>query len=256
MKIQPAPSPLSPAPHNRYAVNLPHFSGPLDLLLHLIERNQLDITAISLSAVTDQYLAQVERLKGDRVAQLMDFILIGARLLVIKSRALLPRPPVAPDEEEIEDPAEGMARQLREYKRYKEVANWLGRREAQGLRTYLRLAPPPKLESRLDLSGVTLDTLIAAMEDALKRGQRLDESVSVARRPRAYTIERQTAHLRRCLRASGSLSFRQALSEAVTWAELSMTLLALLEMVKLQEVAVRQDAPFGPIMLTGLAAAI
>ena len=78
-----------------YKIEVPAFSGPLDLLLHLIERNELDITSISLTAVTEQYLAQIEQFKADRMELLVDFLIIGARLLVIKSRALLPQLPQA-----------------------------------------------------------------------------------------------------------------------------------------------------------------
>ena len=93
-----------------YKIDLPTFSGPLDLLLHLIERNELDITAISLAAVTDQYLEQIDKLRDQRLEQLMDFLVIGAKLLVIKSRALLPQLPgdFSEDDEE-EDPAETLA---------------------------------------------------------------------------------------------------------------------------------------------------
>ncbi|MCK5923987.1 MAG: segregation/condensation protein A, partial [Methylococcales bacterium] len=86
-----------------YKISVPTFAGPLDLLLHLISRSELDITAISLVEVTDQYLAQVEAMKQGRISELIDFIVIGARLVLIKSRALLPAPPVAIEGEEEED---------------------------------------------------------------------------------------------------------------------------------------------------------
>ena len=78
---------------NQYRVELPVFNGPLDLLLHLIEREELDITAVSLVQVTGQYLSQVRQLGEEQMEHLIDFISIGARLVLIKSRALLPRPP-------------------------------------------------------------------------------------------------------------------------------------------------------------------
>ncbi|MFO7681675.1 MAG: segregation/condensation protein A, partial [Chloroflexota bacterium] len=129
-----------------YKIDLPAFAGPLDLLLHLIDRDEMDITAISLIQVTSQYLRQIEAMKEDRVEHLIDFLVIGARLSLIKSRALLPKIPALPgDEEDDEDLAEALIRQLREYKRFKQAAQWLGEREEAGLRTYLRVAPPPKL---------------------------------------------------------------------------------------------------------------
>jgi segregation and condensation protein A len=111
-----------------YRIDLPAFSGPLDLLLHLIERQELDITAISLVQVTEQYLAQIEQLKENRIDELIDFLVIAARLVLIKSRALLPQTPVIIEGEEEEDPAEALVRQLRQYKRFKQAAAWLAAR--------------------------------------------------------------------------------------------------------------------------------
>lgn len=133
---------------SQYDIAVPTFEGPFDLLLHLIERDELDITVLSLAGVTDQYIRQVEALKEDKVPQLIDFIVIGARLAQIKSRALLPAPPVvlAGDEDE-EDPAEALIRQLKMYKQFKEAAANLRKRDEAGLRTYLRVAPPSKSRS-------------------------------------------------------------------------------------------------------------
>lgn len=127
----------------QYKIDLPEFAGPLDLLLHLIERQELDITSISLVNVTEQYLKQVESLKQNRIEHLIDFLVLAARLVLIKSRALLPQSPIVIEgEEDEEDPAEALIRQLREYKRFKEAAQWFQTREEEGLRTYLRVAPP------------------------------------------------------------------------------------------------------------------
>jgi segregation and condensation protein A len=234
-----------------YRIEVPAFAGPLDLLLHLIERNELDVTAISLSAVTEQYLEQVEQLKQERVEHLIDFIVIGARLVLIKSRALLPPVPSALlDEEEEEDPAEALARQLREYKRFKEAAAWLGEREASGLRTYLRIAPPPKLESRLDLTGVTVESLISAVQAALERGDQMEESVAVAVKKRTMTIEGQMNKLRNWIKANQHVFFHELLSDR-NRVEISITLLAVLELIKRYEVDAIQPDLFGPIEIRG-----
>ncbi|GAB4160632.1 MAG: ScpA family protein [Candidatus Promineifilaceae bacterium] len=236
----------------RYTIELPAFAGPFDLLLHLIERNELDITAISLSQVTAQYLEQIEQLKQDRrIEHLIDFIVIGARLALIKSRALLPHnPAVRLDDPEEEDPAEALARQLREYKQFKQAAAWLRQREEQGWRTYLRVAPPPKIESRLDLSGVTLHTLQQALQTALARVEKSAESVSLTTR-RRITIEGQIDLLRRTLRG-GALPFHELLSAEVTTVEVCITLLAVLELIKRSEITATQSELFGPIWLEPL----
>jgi segregation and condensation protein A len=230
-----------------YEIQLPVFAGPLDLLLNLIEQNKLDITAVSLVAVTDQYLEQIRQFSGEQLEQLMDFLAVGARLLLIKSRALLPQPPEIPDADEEEDPAEALARQLREYRRYKYAAAHLEARERLGLQTYLRVAPPPTLEHTLDLSGIDLDTLLLALRSAYDRADLKEDSVSVAVKHRTVTIEDQIRLLRRRVIATGRVAFNDLLSRRTTWSEVSVTLLAVLELIKRHEVNAYQPELFGPI---------
>lgn len=231
-----------------YRIELPVFTGPFDLLLHLIERETLDITAISLAQVTAQYLAQVESLKQNRIDHLIDFLVVAARLVLIKSRALLPQPPAVPAGEEEEDPAEALVRQLREYKRFKTAAAWLRDREEAGLRTYLRVAPPPRpqVESRLDLSGVSIQTMIDALLEVLARSETREESVTVVQ-PRRVTIEGQLRHVRRRIQEDQRLPFRALLSDRPDRVEVAVTLLAILELIKRREITARQEALFGPI---------
>src|SRR5512136_261695 len=144
-----------------YTVATPVYEGPLDLLLQLIEHAELDITALALAQVTDQFLNYIHRMQvpADEISA---FLVVAAKLLQIKSEALLPRPPIREAGEE--DVGEALARQLQIYKRFKELSNWLDAREARHLRTYLRVAPPLKIEGRLDLSDITLADLMAAAE--------------------------------------------------------------------------------------------
>lgn len=232
-----------------YQIELPAFAGPLDLLLHLIERQQLDITTISLYRVTEQYLAHMEKLDEDRIEHLVDFLVMAARLLLIKSRALLPRPPISSDLEEEEDPAEALVRQLRQYKQFKMAAGWLMVREENGLRTYLRVAPPPKLEGKLDLADITVGTLMAAMQAALSRAGEREESVSLAR-PRRVTMEGQMSRLRYRLRKGKAALFEELLPTNANRVEVAITLLAVLELIKRREIVARQPALFGPIEIT------
>jgi segregation and condensation protein A len=237
-----------PAP--AYQIDLPVFSGPFDLLLHLIERQELDITAVSLLKVTQQYLAQVERLKENKIEQLIDFLVIGARLTLIKSRALLPQMTRSySDDEEEEDPAEALTRQLRLYKQFKAAANWLGNREKEGWRAYLRLAAPPPMENRLDLTGVNATTLATAVQAALSRTERQEESVSLVQR-RTLTIEGQMGHLRQTLQRRPRLTFGELLSAQPNREEVSVTLLAVLELLKRREAQVAQSWLLGPIQIT------
>lgn len=245
---------MTPPPAaNAVAVDLPAFSGPLDLLLHLIERQELDITAISLTAVAEQYLAQMATFQDQKIEHLIDFLVIGARLVLIKSRALLPQNPVTiAGEEEEEDPAAALIRQLRRYKRFKEAAAWFQARETAGLRTYLRVAPPPRLEGKLDLSGVTAETLLAAVRNALSRAAEREESVIIVR-PRRITIEGQMSRLRRQVSRRTTIGFAELLSNQATRVEVAVTLLAVLELMKRREIRAEQPEPFGPIAIAATA---
>ncbi|HSH01502.1 MAG TPA: segregation/condensation protein A [Anaerolineae bacterium] len=233
-----------------YKIDLPEFEGPLDLLLHLIERQELDITAISLANVTEQYLAHLQQLKEKKVEHMIDFLVIAARLVLIKSRALLPANPVViVGEEEEEDPAEALIRQLRQYKRFKQAASWLQSREEAGLRTYLRLAPPPKVEPKLDLSGVTAVTLRQAVLDALARTSETSENGMKIVEPRRITIEGQLRHVRQQIKLRQQATFAELLSDQRDRVEISITLLAVLELMKRREIKAEQLDMFGPINL-------
>src|SRR5262245_19321927 len=148
-----------------YTVQLPAFEGPLDLLLRLIEREELDITTIALAQVADEYLAQGRPMATPDPAALSAFLVIAGRFLVIKARALLPRPagPRGPDEPI--DEGEDLARQLREYQRYKQAAALLRTWDEQGRRAYTRIAAPPPALPRLNAPlDVTLGEMIAAVQ--------------------------------------------------------------------------------------------
>ena len=231
-----------------YEVRLPLFEGPLDLLLHLIEREELDITKISLAQVTDQYLAYISRLEELHPETLADFLVIAARLLLIKSQVLLPRPEAQPPAVDEEDPGEALARQLREYKQFKEVARYLGDRAVSGIRTFVRIAPPPKLPRRLDLSNVTLDDLWTAWRQALL-AQSQDEDLRVPSPQPTITIDDKMALLRRRLAQQERITFSSLLAEAHSRLEVIVTFLALLEMFKSQEITLHQESLFGEIFI-------
>lgn len=232
------------AAESPYAVQLPVYEGPLDLLLELIERAELDITRIALAQVTDQYLEYLRRAPVHDLADLAAFLVMAARLLQIKSEALLPRPPTREPGEE--DPGDALARQLIAYKKYKQVAVLLAEREAAGLRTHLRLAPPPSIEPKLDTRGLSIEALRRAMMELLleaTRGPALDEVV----RPSVVRIRDKIQRLLEELRRHGRTTFRQMLVEARSRLEIVISFLAVLELVKRQQVVVNQAELFGDI---------
>ncbi len=236
-----------------YEVQLPVFQGPLDLLLHLIEREELDITKVALAQVTDQYLAYIAILKEIEVEFLTDCLVVAAKLLLIKSQALLPRPPPSVVNEEEEDIGDQLARQLRAYKQFKMVANLLQDRESEGLRGFVRLAVSPKLEPRLSLGDVSLVDLVAAVHQALAE-QPAEPAVGEIVAPLTVTVGQQIALIRRQLNRQRKTSFRHLLRRGASRLEIIVTFLALLELVKQYEIDVRQEILFGEITIAAGAA--
>ncbi len=233
----------------KYTVSTPVFEGPLDLLLNLIESAELDITSVSLAMVTDQYLERIRSLKDMNAEEISAFLVIAAKLIQIKSEALLPRPPVREAGEE--DPGEALARQLRLYKKFKEVAAWLKERDSQNLRSYLRIAPPPKVESRFEMGEITLADLIGAAERIFAREAERVELKTVIRAPKV-TIRERVRHIAEYLSAEEQATFREIIADTKSRIEVAVTFLALLELVKRYRVSVRQEALFGDIRIQRL----
>ena len=231
-----------------YQVQLPMFSGPLDLLLHLIEREELDITGVALAQVTDQYLTYMAILKEIEAEFLTDFLVVAAKLLYIKSQALLPKPPASVAEEDEEDIADQLAHQLRVYKQFKMVAETLRQREVDGFRSFVRIALPPKLEPKLSLGEVTLVDLLSAVRQALAV-RPADPDVSEVVSPVTVTIGEQMRLIRNKLTPRTPISFQGLLSRAATRMEVIVTFLAVLELVKQFVIDVRQDTVFGEIVI-------
>lgn len=240
-----------------YPVSLPAFEGPLDLLLHLIERRELDISEVSLMAVTDAYLRTMAQLEEIEPGALADFLVIASRLLYIKSRALLPKPPAADDDEE-EDDADALIRQLMEYRRFKEIAQHLQERAEAGLRVYVRMAPRPEVERRLELGNVELPALHRAVRRALARIP--SEPPMPAVRTYTVTVAEQIENVRRYLRnvqamlrarsdQAQSVKFTELLGRSTSRMEVIVTFLAVLELVKQRELMVVQEETFGEIKL-------
>lgn len=227
-----------------YKVQTPVYEGPLDLLLTLIERAELEITAISLAAVTEQYLEHLRGMEEQQPDEISFFLVIAAKLVQIKSEALLPRPPERESGEE--DPGETLVEQLKLYKRYKEIALWLEERQARGLRTFLRVAPPPKVEPKLDLSNLTLEGLLDAAEAAFAKEREKKPLATIITPPRV-TIREKIELITKTLRNIQRTTFSGLIADKASRVEIVVTFLALLELIKRYRVTARQEALFGDI---------
>ncbi|MEA3376182.1 MAG: segregation/condensation protein A [Chloroflexota bacterium] len=233
-----------------YQIKLPVFEGPLDLLLRLIEREELDITAVALAEVTDQYLERLADLEQREVRDLVDFLVVAAKLVLIKSAALLPSSSRPSPEDEAEDVGRDLVRQLKIYSQFKQVAGLLHERERKGLHSYVRLVPLRRLPPEPDLSDVTIQDLISLAQEALDTasGPPVGEVVS----PVTVTIEEQIDHIEHELSRREQVSFRTLLSRAASRLEIIVTLLAVLELIKQDRVRVHQETLFGEIFIRKL----
>lgn len=228
-----------------YRVSLDVFEGPLDLLLSLIEREELDVTKVSLALVADQYLAYIALLREVSVANLADFLVIAARLLVIKSRSLLP---TVEQEVEEEDLGEQLAQQLLEYKRFKEVAGKLHDMEALGLKSYQRVAAPPQPERRLEPGEVTPEELLQALKRALETYPPVAAVDSVVA-PVIVRIADSIRMISRLVQQYRRIRFSTLMRRARSRLEIIVAFLAMLEMTKQQRLRAVQEQPFGEIYL-------
>jgi segregation and condensation protein A len=235
-----------------YSVRLEdvNFEGPLDLLLFLIKKNEIEITDIPIALVTGQFLAYLERITAANLEGAGDFLLMAATLMRIKSQMLLPPP--EGEEEEIEDPRRELVERLLEYQQFKEIAQDLREREARarslyprGERTAEELAGPPEGSRAPGAERrVSLKDLLRAFASVL--AARKDEPVHHVETVRV-TLEEKVHEIRAALAERGRVRFGELFSPEAPRIELVVTLIALLEMVRNREVRLSQPASFGEI---------
>ena len=223
------------------------YEGPLDLLLDLIAKAELDITRLSLAKVTDQYLTHLEKIQQCSAVEVSGFLVVAAKLIQIKSEALLPRPPER--EEGEEDPAESLARQLRIYKKIKQTTKWLQNLEKQGNHTYIRLAPPPVIGDELDLGDISIKDLIAYVKALYRYEEDAAPITTVVAIPK-ITIKNKIRDLIRNLRQKNRLSYRQLLSKDHDRIEAIVLFLAILELIKQQYAQAEQESLFADINIS------
>jgi segregation and condensation protein A len=238
------PIPIEPD-EEAFQLQLDVFSGPLDLLLHLIESRELDVLTVPLAEMADAY---VGHLSGHPVpaAELADFVAIAAQLILLKSRRLLPgepQPGAATAEDEPDE--EELRRRLIEYRALRDAARLLG--DWDGERPAHRREP-----READLPEAVSEPLPAAvLADALHRLAAIPEPVAPppAVVPREVTIAMQIAALRRAMGSAGKVVLQTVLAACRSRTEISVTVLAMLELVRRRQATVEQSELFGPILI-------
>lgn len=230
-----------------YHVKLDVFEGPLDLLLYLIKKDQIDIYDIPMARITKAYLEYIEVMKLLDLNVVGEFLVMAATLIKIKSRMLLPPEEVEEIEEEIEDPRAELVMKLLEYQKYKEAASHLEGMETEQRKLFVRpLSGDLKDEAWPGGLGVGLFDLLTSFKDILAR---VKEEEFHEIRPRTVTLQEKMAHILRVLRGESRVGFTTLFDGGLGKLDLIVTFMALLELIRLREVTFRQPRPFGEILV-------
>lgn len=227
-------------------VQLEIFEGPLDLLLHLIKKNEVSITDIPIATITEQYLSTLELIQSLNLDVAGEFLVMAATLIHIKSRMLLPPGEEEDEEEEGGDPREELIRRLLEYQRFKEAAEELEKREILRRDVFVRPSEVPDEMESVEFEGLSLFDLISALRHVLERfpEERVHE-VTLER----ISVREKMSSLLDDLHRRGKVIFQSLFEAAVSRLEVVVTFLAMLELVKIRAIRVAQEEREGPIVI-------
>lgn len=236
-------------PLEDYQLRLPMFEGPIDVLLRMIERNQLEITAVSLVSVTDQFVAYVTSLAEEVSAEVLaDFSTLAARLLALKSRSLLP----VPENVTVEPESLDLAARLRAYQALRERASLLEQLNNRGERTYARVtAPTADQDVREHLMPLSPDHIAKAMRRLLARSRQKADSYAT---PPVISLGTMVQRLLRRLPGNAAARFADVVGRQAPRSERIVGFIALLTLVRRNLVVARQAAMFGEIEIEKLEA--
>lgn len=232
-----------------YKIKLDIFEGPLDLLLYLIRKEELDIYDIPIGRITRQYLETINTFRLLNIELASEFIVMAATLMYIKSRMLLPRQVRPPEEDaEEDDPRWDLIRQLVEYKKFKDAAGFLALREGEQNRWFLACPEPgaPPAEEETDPGiEVSIFDLIRAFRRVLNRFAEEHSFGIIHDDP--YTVAGQIDFLLQIIPAGGSAAFESLFDSARSRNQLISTFLAILELMKMNQFTIRQSGSLGRI---------
>ena len=235
-----------------YDTVLGNFEGPLDLLLFLINKEEIEIKDVFVSQVTEQFLAYMQGLKNLDVDKVSDYLNIAATIIKIKAQALVPNLEEDPDlEAEIEEDKAQLIRALEEYKLIKEETGKL--KELETIGYYFKEPDKDVGETRtvFTLDNLTLDGLIAAFSAVLLKQEELGKSEEVREIPRdSFTVEQKIAFVLESLEEQSEVKFEQLVTRDFTKPEIVTTFQAILELLKYQFLRVKQDTMFGEITIS------
>jgi segregation and condensation protein A len=229
-------------------VKVQAFEGPLDLLLHLIKKHEINIYDIPMALITQQYLEYLNMMKELNLEIVGDYLIIAAELGHIKSKMLLPKPD---DDEEIEedDPRADLVKKLIEYQRYQEAAEQLSRLETLERDVFTRVYEDGTAENAGQLLKVDLWSLIDSLREVFKR-RNLNISAGIQFDIETVTLDERIREVTSILISKKKMKFEDLFRNNASRLELIITFLAILELIRTRLVSAYQEYPFGPIKLS------
>ncbi len=230
-----------------YSIKTLNFEGPIDLLLQLIEKEELDITEISLAKITDEYLSYILSLKEIKSSELVDFLVVASRLLYLKSKAILPNVFDSEEEEEVAT----LKQRLEEYKKYREIAEEFDNILKKGERCFKRKETKIEIHTFTPPKDLDINELVKIFKEALMKiptqDQLKEEKIVIKR----ISVEDKIKELKKNLsKNSKKMLFSKILATCKSKLEVIVTFLAILEMIKQKFVQVTQDKIFSDFVIS------
>ena len=234
---------------NDYKVKLEVFEGPLDLLLYLIKKDEIDIYDIPIEHITKQYLDYLQMFKILDLDVAGEFVVMAANLIYIKSRSLLPVHQQPPEETAEEaDPRWELVRQLIEYKKFKDAAGHLQLREVARENLFSRVPEKPDFQAERPIGEVSIFDLINAFQGILKRLNKKEDLREIFEEN--FTVSDKIDLIVKMISSGVSLKFTELFANVASRTEVVVTFLAVLELIRLKQLRVTQAEEFGEIELS------
>ncbi len=229
---------------NSYQVKLEFFEGPLDLLLYLIKRDDMDIQDIRISVITEEYLKYIDLIKDLNLEMAGEFLVMASTLMQIKARSLLPSDELNGLEDEGPDPRAELIAKLLEYQKFKEASKILLERQLQYKDVYYRDTPPVFTEEDMFLDATLFDLLGAFRQVLLKAPQEIKEFLY-----EEIPMEQKMREILDFLEAAEPVHFLEIFSRSRSRREIIVTFLAILELIRLKQIHAKQTEYFGEIRI-------
>lgn len=237
-----------------YQIKIHNFEGPFDLLFHLIEKAEVDIYDIPIAEITNQYLEYIEEMQNLDLDVASEFIVMAATLIQIKSKMLLPKEKNPMDEmaQDSDDPRAELVEQLLQYKKYKDAAIVLKKKEEENIGIYYKNAEIiDDIDEDKILVNITLNDLVQAFQDVLKRHEEniSHENLEQEVIREEITVDDKISCIRETLAANNTIYFKDLFDRNSSKLDIIVTFLAVLELIRLRKIKVYQVKPYCDILI-------